>query len=260
MTILDSILEAKRLQLPAIRAMAENLPSRRRPRFSLKERLMVSPCLAVIAEIKRASPSLGCFAPELNILSLARIYETSGAAAISVLTDPHFAGSTEDLRAVAEGCRIPVLAKDFILDPAQLAVADAAGADAVLLIAAALGPDQVRSLAHEARRRGLEVILELHRADDMALEEIPGEVILGFNSRDLRDFSTSVDHAATQLRQLGSPGLPVIAESGIRTEADARKLADAGFHGLLVGEGLIRSTDPGELLRALSSVAKGEAP
>lgn len=205
----------------------------------------------VVAEVKRASPSAGAIAADLDAVAQARRYAAAGAAAISVLTDgPGFGGSLDDLRAVRAAVDTPLLRKDFVVDRYQLLEARAAGADAALLIAAALDDAALRTLLADCRALGLAALVEVHDAPEAARALAAGATLVGVNNRDLRTFV--VDLAASEAIL---PGLPPhvrgVAESGVRTPADAHRLLRAGARNLLVGEALVRAADPGALLRAM---------
>jgi len=195
--------------------------------------------LAIIAEVKRASPSRGAIAPELAAASQARAYEQAGADAVSVLTEPtRFAGSLADLEAAARSVAVPVLRKDFIIDPYQVWEAAAAGAAAVLLIAAALHGDELGKLLGECAATGLDALVEVHDEDDLLRAELAGAHLVGINNRDLR--TLAVDLATTErLAPLASAHTLLVAESGIATAADAQRAARAGARALLVGEALV---------------------
>jgi indole-3-glycerol phosphate synthase len=212
----------------------------------------------IVAEVKRASPSAGAIDAGLDAPTQARRYAAAGAAAISVLTDgPGFGGSLDDLRAVRAAVDVPLLRKDFVLDRYQLLEARAAGADAALLIVAALEAEALRRLLGACGELGLAALVEVHDPAESEIAVAAGAGIVGVNNRDLRTFA--VDLAASE-RIL--PALPErvkgVAESGIRTAADARRLRRAGAANLLVGEALVRAADPGRLLAELSG--EGEAP
>jgi indole-3-glycerol phosphate synthase len=206
----------------------------------------------VIAEVKRASPSAGAISAGLDAPAQARRYAEAGAAAISVLTDgPGFGGSLEDLEAVRAAVETPLLRKDFVLDPYQLLEARLHGADAALLIVAALPGDGLRRLLEGCQALGLAALVEVHEGAEAEVALAAGARIVGVNNRDLRTFV--VDLAVSE-RVL--PGLPQsvkgVAESGIRTADDARRLRRAGASNLLVGEALVRAADPGKLLREMA--------
>jgi indole-3-glycerol phosphate synthase len=200
--------------------------------------------LAVIAEVKRRSPSKGDLAVDLDPADTAREYVAGGAACLSVLTDaPHFGGSVDDLRAAREAGGVPVLRKDFTVDPRDVADARAMGADAVLLIAAALDDAELRDFHALALEVGLDVLLEVH--DEAELERglaATGATLVGVNQRDLVTFE--VDHErAVRVGRAMPDGVVRVAESGIRGADDAAALGAAGFHAVLVGESVVTSGD-----------------
>lgn len=220
--------------------------------------------LAVIAEVKRRSPSRGVLAPDLDPAMQARSYAAAGAAAVSVLTEQdHFGGSFADLERAREELpdHVPVLCKDFVLDDAHLADARAAGADAVLLIAA-LHPtaERLERLIVAAHGLALEVLLEVHDEHEVALARATSADLVGINNRDLRSFRVDLgltERLAPMLCGEGSGGCPVVAESGIATAADARRMQRAGASAVLVGEALVMpgvdiATRIGELACATS--------
>jgi indole-3-glycerol phosphate synthase len=211
----------------------------------------------VIAEVKRASPSAGAIASGLDAVAQARRYAEAGAAAISVLTDgPGFGGSLEDLRQVRAAVATPLLRKDFVLDRYQLLEARAAGADAALLIVAALGDDVLRRLLEACGALGLAALVEVHDAPEAERALAVGARIVGVNNRDLRTFV--VDLATSERILPGLPGtVKGVAESGVRTPADAHRLVRAGAPNLLVGEALVRAADPGALLREMCTLQGG---
>jgi indole-3-glycerol phosphate synthase len=202
--------------------------------------------------VKRFSPSKGPIRPDLDVATLAAAYEAGGAAAISVLTEgDHFGGSLEDLRTAARSTALPLLRKDFIVEPYQVHEARAFGASAVLLIAALLDDRDLRDLAALARDLGMDVLLEVHDASEMARAlEVEG-VVIGINNRDLRTFEVSLQ---TSLRLAGLVPAErlLVAESGIKDRADVEELASAGVDAALVGESLVRQ---GEAAAAVSALA-----
>jgi indole-3-glycerol phosphate synthase len=213
-----------------------------------------SPQLAVIAEVKRRSPSKGDIAPELDAVSQARAYEAAGADAVSVLTEPtRFGGSLDDLRAVCQAVEIPVLRKDFLVDKGQIWEAAEAGAAAVLLIVAILSDDRLHELLDEALDCGLDPLVEVHDLDEVRRASRAGSTLVGINNRDL--VTLEVDLATTEhlAPALGRCMLPV-SESGIATPADACRAALSGARALLVGETLVRT--PREKLPALIASLK----
>lgn len=207
----------------------------------------------IVAEVKRRSPSAGAIDAALDAPAQARRYAAAGAAAVSVLTDgPGFGGSLADLEAVRAAVALPVLRKDFVLDRWQLWEARAAGADAALLIVAALEPDALRRLLSAATELGLAALVEVHDEAELESALAAGAGIVGVNNRNLRTFE--VDLAVSErLLPILPPGVRGVAESGVRTADDARRLRRAGATNLLVGEALVRAADPGALLREMAS-------
>jgi indole-3-glycerol phosphate synthase len=208
--------------------------------------------LRVIAEIKKASPSKGVLREDFEPVAIAKTYEACGAAAISVLTDNRFfQGRIEYLRAVRSVTTLPILMKDFIIDPYQLYQARACGADAVLLIAAILDRNRLSALIEQAASLGLAALVEIHSADELAAALAANADIIGINNRDLQTFQVTVD-TTRRLAPLIGPGKLIVSESGIDSRAMMRSLADeAGVHAFLVGEALMRSPDIGAALRSL---------
>jgi len=258
MTILEEIiasvrrdLELARIRMPETR-LAEFARDVPRPAdFAASLRPAGDGRPRIIAEIKRASPSKGMIRPDFGVVSLARELAQAGAAALSVLTETRFfLGSPEYLRAAVANVAIPVLRKDFIVDRYQLYEARAWGASAVLLIAAALEADAFTRLLREARDLGLDVLAEVHdeRELDLALES--GADIVGVNSRNLKTFEVDLNVTRRLLQRIPD-GIIRVAESGVRTADDIRRLQDAGAHAFLVGETLMRAPSPGAALAEL---------
>jgi indole-3-glycerol phosphate synthase len=207
--------------------------------------------MGVIAEFKRRSPSAGSLREEPDLMELVAAYRSGGAAALSILTEgPNFGGSLEDLRAARAACELPLLRKDFILDPYQLHEARAAGADAVLLIVAALRPSELAALHGEARSIGLEVLVEVHDREELQSALSLGAELVGINNRDLRDFSVDVGRTERLMDEVPS-GVTVVSESGIATAEQLRRLHERGVQAVLVGESLMRAHDPAAVLRGL---------
>lgn len=211
---------------------------------------------AIIAEIKRASPSKGDILPGLDPIQIAAVYSAGGAAAISVLTDAHFKGSLDDLRAVRATVDLPLLRKDFIFDHYQIHEARAAGADCILLILAMLEEQQANELANLAAELGMAALIEVHdRAQLETALRIDADLI-GINNRDLHTFKT--DLAVTERLMAGYRGdALIVSESGIETPADIRRLYAAGARAFLIGESLLRGGNPLGRLRELREV-RGE--
>jgi indole-3-glycerol phosphate synthase len=220
-----------------------------------REALQPQP-LAVIAEVKRRSPSKGDIAPALDAVEQARAYQAAGADAISVLTEPfRFGGSLDDLSAVTAAVDIPVLRKDFIVDPYQVWEAVYAGAAAVLLIAAALPARSLQKLLHECHDCGLDALVEVHDADDLERAYAVGASIIGVNNRDLR--TLEVDLAVSEeLGALMGRCVLFVSESGINSPGDARRVRGAGAQAVLVGEALVNTPHAhlAEAIAALRSV------
>jgi indole-3-glycerol phosphate synthase len=207
--------------------------------------------ISVIAEFKRRSPSAGALREGARPDELARAYERGGARALSVLTEgPSFGGSLDDLRAARAASELPILRKDFVVDRYQLLEARLAGADAALLIVAALADSELVGLHDAARALGLDVLVEVHDAGELERALALKPAIVGINNRDLRDFS--VDIARTRaLRQAIPDGVVVVSESGIGSTEQLRQLEREGVDAVLVGESLMRAPDPAQALDAL---------
>ncbi len=215
--------------------------------------------LNVIAECKRRSPSRGVLRPEYDPVDIARQYAAAGAAAISVLTEPtFFDGALEHLAAVREAVDVPVLRKDFIVSEYQLLEARASGADAVLLIVAALPRADLKTLAARAASLGLDVLMEVHDAPEMDAAVQAGAKIIGVNNRNLRTLAVDVDASDRLIARLPREVIAV-SESGLKTRADIARLRALGYGAFLVGERLMTARDPGEELRRLV-VSEAESP
>jgi len=213
------------------------------------EKSLRAPGLSVIAEVKRRSPSRGTIDADLDPVIQAGEYEAGGAVAISVLTEPHyFAGSPNDLVMVKKNAKVPVLRKDFMVDPIQVVQAKAMGADAILLIVACLSDADLARLLAEADGWGLDVLVEAHTSEEARRAMDCGARIVGLNNRDLSTFDVDLATAETIAAELPN-GTVRVAESGIWTVGDARRMRDAGFDAVLVGEALVRSSDPAALIR-----------
>jgi indole-3-glycerol phosphate synthase len=207
--------------------------------------------VAVIAELKKASPSKGLIRENFDAAVLAPMLEAGGAAVLSVLTDEKFfQGSLENLRRASGAVKIPCLRKDFMMDEFQVLEARANGADAILLIVAALTDTELRVLRESAREYGLDVLCEVHDAEELERALGLDCECVGVNSRDLKTFAVSLDRACELATKLPEWAVKV-AESGIHTAADMRRLRDAGYEAFLIGESLMRRDDPGAALREL---------
>lgn len=208
---------------------------------------------AVIAEIKKASPSKGIIREHFVPEDIARSYAEAGATCLSVLTDEtFFQGSNQFLQEARDACVLPVLRKDFTVDPYQVYEARSIGADCILLIVAILDLDQLKSLADLARRIGLDVLIEVHDERELALALSLEPRLIGINNRNLHTFTVSLDATLTLLAKIPSEIL-VISESGISVKAQVEELGNAGVAGFLVGESLMREEDPGVKLKSLFS-------
>jgi indole-3-glycerol phosphate synthase len=256
-SVLAEILEHKRRELKQARerqpaeAMARKARSLEQPPRGFRRALESGQRPRVIAEIKRRSPSRGEIRPDFDAVACARAYASAGAAAISVLTDAHyFGGSLEVLDRVREAVPLPLLRKDFIVDAYQVDEARVHGADAVLLIAAALAERELRALAAHAEGLGLDALVEVHDERELETALAVGADLIGINNRDLRTFQ--VDLGVTERLAGKLPeGCCVVAESGIFTPPDWERLEAAGAHAFLVGEALMREPDVGAALRRL---------
>ena len=211
------------------------------------------PGLAVIAEMKQRTPTMGVLAEDYSPADLAHVYTEGGAAAISVLTHmASFGGRPEHVMAARAATTLPILRKDFVTDPFEIAEARAAGADAVLLIVAALQPAQFTDLMAVARSRGITALVEVHDENETSVALEAGAQLIGVNHRDLRTFE--VDLALTErLRKLIPAAVVVVAESGIHSPDDARRVYEAGANAILVGEALMRADDPAKRIRELTA-------
>ena len=258
--ILDRILAQKREEVAQLRkrhsprSLQDLAAAQSAPRgFAAQLRERSQGGAAVIAEIKKASPSRGVIRAQFDPAWLAADYARGGAACLSVLTDERFfLGSAEHLRQARAACALPVIRKDFTIDALQVAEARALGADAILLIAAALSAAQLNELAAAAAAQGLDVLVEIHNRAELEQVQrarLPA-CLLGINNRDLRTFETRLETTLELLPQL-PPGTEVVTESGIGTAADVQRMLDAGVRRFLVGESLMRAESPGAALRAL---------
>ncbi len=214
-------------------------------------RALAGPGLAVVAELKRSSPSAGLLRPGLDPRELAAALSRSGAAALSVLTEPvHFGGSLEDLRSVRSASTLPVLRKDFLVGPEQVLEARVAGADAVLLIVRALEPETLQSCLQAARDLGMDALVEVHNEPEMRLAARVGAELVGINNRDLDRLTVDL-RVTEKLAPLAPPGAILISESGISSRSDLARLVACGADAVLVGEVLMRAPDPAARLREL---------
>lgn len=257
MTVLEKILERKREEVAELRrSLGERELAARAaaagPVRGFARALREGPAPRVIAEFKRASPSKGEIRPGADPVEIARAYERAGAAALSVLTDrDFFRGELDDLRRARAACELPVLRKDFTIDRLQILEARAAGADAVLLIVAALPGSALAELLACGRATGLDVLVEVHTEVELERALETGAELVGINNRDLHTFRTDV--GVTRALAKRAAGRLVVSESGLDAPETLRSLAEAGAHAFLVGEALMRAPDPGDALRRLRS-------
>jgi indole-3-glycerol phosphate synthase len=254
--ILDDILARTRADLVERKrarplAALESEAARRSPARSLARALRQPGRITCIAEFKRRSPSAGWIAEHADPSAMARAYAAGGASAMSVLTDgPFFGGGLEDLVAARAASDLVILRKDFIVDRYQVVEARAAGADALLLIVAALADAELAALLAATREAGLEALVEAHDAGEVARAVAAGAEVVGINNRDLKTFTVDRELAA-RLRPTVPADRVIVAESGIRDAADVARLRAAGIDAILVGETLMRAPDPAAGLRAL---------
>ena len=256
MTILDRIVETKRRELRDLKSPGSEADLLARIRDLPPTRDFFAACtepgeVRVIAEIKKASPSVGLIRKDFDPVAIARIYEAHGAACLSVLTDEtYFQGKLEYLTAVKAAVGIPVLRKEFIIDRFQLLEARAAGADAVLLIAEILPGEFLKQLYCDANELGLHVLVEFHDAEQLPRVLECGANLIGINNRDLRSFETRLTHTTDLMKSIPDH-FAVVGESGIRTHNDLTLLGKAGVKAVLVGESLMREADIGAALKRL---------
>jgi indole-3-glycerol phosphate synthase len=256
MSVLDRIVEATRDEVERRRAavsLAElEAALRTRPEGRPFSEALTRPGISVIAEHKRRSPSAGQIRQGSSVEEIARAYERGGAAALSILTEPaHFGGSLEDLRAAREATELPVLRKDFIVDLYQVYESAAAGADAILLIVAALDVEFLAELLGEARALDLDVIVEVHDEDELEMALDVDADVLGLNNRDLSDFSVDIERTYELLSDVPA-GKTVVAESGFSTREELDDLERVGIDAVLIGETLMRAEDVEAAVRELS--------
>jgi len=242
-------------------AQLEELAAAHLPRGFRRALLSASASgLAIIAELKKASPSRGVIRPGFDPARLARELESSGAAALSVLTDEDFfQGSLENLRIASSSTRLPCLRKDFIVDEFQILEARAHGADAVLLIVGALSGEDLVALAKRAREFELDVLVEVHDEEELRRALGAGCDLVGVNSRDLRTFRVDLD-TAFRMAQVLPPEVMAVAESGIDKGSDIAQLRSAGYRAFLVGETLMKAPVPGDALGRLLVEAGSAQP
>ena len=259
-TILDRILETKRAEVAALKGtrsrtarewmeQCEDLPPTRGFKAALAA---AAPDVALIAEVKKASPSKGVIRPDFDPVAIARAYEAGGATCLSVLTDEtYFQGSLAYLGAIRDAVGLPLLRKDFIIDPVQVYEARLAGADAVLLIVAAVpSPARLAELRHVAEALGMDALVEVHDRREVEIAAESGATLVGVNNRDLKTFDVRLETTA-ELARFAPAGALLVSESGVFTPGDVATVAAAGARAVLVGESLMRASDIEAATRAL---------
>ncbi len=255
-TILDRILTTKETEVDALlrRTSRNELASRCRDLLPTRPFLSAlrGPDVALIAEVKKASPSKGVIRPDFDPVALARAYHAGGARCLSILTDEtYFQGRLGYLGAIRREVPLPLLRKDFLIDAAQIYEARIAGADAVLLIVAALpDPERLREMRQTAESLGLAVLVEVHTGDELDVAIASGATLIGVNNRDLKTFEVRLD-VFEELAPRFPLGAVAVAESGIFTFQDVQRMGRAGANAVLVGESLMRQTDVEAATRAL---------
>lgn len=245
-------LERKVRNLPPTRNFLAQLVSQSLP-YKSRSAITGSGTVKLIAEVKKKSPSKGIIREDFHPISIAKTYAENGAAAISVLTDKHFfAGELDYLQAIRNAVDVPILRKDFTIDPYHIYQARVAGADAILLIVAALTPAQLRTFMEIADSLSLAALVEVHTSEELTIALDVDAQIIGINNRDLHTFDTDI--ATTfRLREAIPADKVVVSESGIYSPEDVAKLQEAGVHAMLVGESLMRSPDIGQQVQLLIS-------
>lgn len=244
-------------RLPGFALRAQLAPTRPAGRLERALRRPAKEPLRLICEIKRASPSQGMLKPDLDPVDMAVLYQQAGASAISVVTEPdHFQGDPAWVNAVRSAVALPILMKDFFVDSYQILDAAHRGADGVLLIAALLSDIQLQILITEARLLGLDTLVEVHDADELARSLRAGATLVGINNRDLRTFEVDLE-TTSRLLPLVPPLVTAVGESGFSRPADLERLASSRCDAVLMGEVFMRSADPGATLRELLQAARG---
>jgi len=250
-TILDTIIEQKRIEVGMLKKQKHCLEPSCCKHRSFAEALSVPGALSIIAEVKKGSPSKGIICEKFDPVQIAKSYQTGGAGAISVLTDEKFFfGCTEYLIKVRDAVSLPVLRKDFIIDPLQVEQTASMGADAMLLIAAAIDDYQMKDLYQAALSLNIEPLIEIHSAKELDMVMKLEPKIIGINNRNLKTFKTDLSVTLELVRIIPSDVITV-SESGINSGLQARTLKDAGVKALLVGESLVKLDDPSRLISEL---------
>ncbi len=248
----EIVASAELVSLPELSRQVDHLPPTRGFTAAIQEKLGANK-VAVIAEIKKASPSKGIIRENFQPADIARAYAANGAACLSVLTDKkYFEGCADYLKAARAACEIPVLRKDFMIDPYQIYEARGMGADAILLIAAALGDPMMSDLEQTAIALGLDVLVEVHNEQELERALRLQTPLLGINNRNLRTFETSLETTISMLSMVPEEKI-VISESGIHDQNDIKRLRENRVNSFLIGEAFMREPDPGQALSALIS-------
>src|SRR5690625_4458362 len=252
MTILDKIITEKKKEVTKLRNQTFDQTSSFRETKSFQQMIKDKKTMGIIAEIKRASPSKGMINEDVDPIKQAKLYAENGASAISVLTDtPFFKGTMDDLRAVRKIVDVPILCKDFIIDPIQINQAKAAGANIILLIAAALDDQELTNLFQYAQSNSLEVLCEVHNEEEMERVLKLNAPIIGINNRDLKTFHVDLQTTERLANMVTNPDTILVSESGIQTKQDVESVAEAGAEVILVGETLMRSQDVAQTMNNL---------
>lgn len=258
MTILDKIIEKKKIEIAEAKAKVplnelEQYPLFSRTCYNLKESVTNPSRTGIIAEFKRASPSKGIINASSKVEDVVKGYQDAGASAISVLTDADFfQGSLNDLTAARQVLHIPLLRKEFIVDSYQIAEAKAYGADIILLIAACLNAEEILSLSQYAKSLGLNVLLEVHNEEELQRSLFDSIDAIGVNNRNLKDFSVSLDHSYNLLDKIPDRYIKV-SESGISDPTTIKALKESGFQAFLIGENFMKTNNPGSEMHSFVS-------
>ena len=248
MNMLEQILKRKQEEVKSI-----NIAYQKRENTHAFLKALQKEGLSVIAEIKRKSPSKGDIDLKLDPLSLAKEYEKGGAAAISVLTDfEGFGGTISDLKLVKRASKVPILQKDFIIDPIQISEAIAAGADAILLIVGALG-ERTRQFIQLAEEQGIDALVEIYGEEELKIAAEAGARIIAINNRDLRTFQVDLENSIRLAKLLPKECVKVVA-SGVKTVDEARRLYKEGFDAILIGETLVKAESPIKMIEEMNDI------
>lgn len=262
MTILDKIIDRKKEEVAIAKSKVsavelEAYPLFGRTCYRLRDFIADGQHTGIIAEYKRASPSKGLINGNVTVQEVVQGYQAAGASAVSVLTDADFfQGRLADLTAAREVLQIPLLRKEFIIDPYQITEAKAYGADIILLIAACLDADAIQSLSAYAQSLGLSVLLEVHNAEELSRSLFDTIDAIGVNNRNLKDFSVSLDHSYELAAQIPDSYIKV-SESGISDPATIRELQKVGYAGFLIGENFMRTDDPAASIKEFVAAVQG---